>query len=326
VVIEYLGETLSGVHVESLKPPRLHPGDLIGIVSPASTIADPSRIDRGVTYLEKLGYRTVVGKHVLKSYGYLAGTDAERVEDLHAMFRNPDVKAIMCIRGGYGTPRILSLVDYRLIARNPKIFVGYSDITSLQLALWKKSHLITFQGPMVGVDFPDGLDTLTESLFWHLLTSPKKAGAVLPAEEHAETLRPGKATGRLVGGNLAHVVASMGTPFLPSFKGMLVFLEDIGEEPYRIDRMMTQLRHGGILAGAAGILCGQFTDCGPKDPAKPTLSVDDVFREMAALHRTPFLSHVPFGHEARKITMPMGLRVRMDATKHTLEYLEGAVR
>jgi muramoyltetrapeptide carboxypeptidase len=311
--------------VESLKAPRLRAGDLIGIVSPASTIADPSRIDRGIAYLEKQGYRTLLGKHVLKTYGYLAGTDAERAEDLHAMFRNPEVKAVMCIRGGYGTPRLLSNVDYRLIARNPKIFVGYSDITSLQLAIWKKCRLITFQGPMVGVDFPDGLDKLTEGLFWHLLTSTKKAGSVLPPEEKVETLRPGKGIGRLIGGNLAHLVASMGTPYLPSFKGALLFLEDIGEEPYRIDRMMSQLRHGSILEHAEGILAGQFTDCGPRDPKKPTLSVDDVFRELAALQPTPFLNHVPFGHESRKITMPIGLKARLDAFKHTLEFLEGAV-
>ena len=168
--------------MEPLKPPRLKAGDLIGIISPASRIMDPTRIEKGIAYLERLGYRTIQGEHILKTYGYLAGTDEERVADLHVMFANPEVKAIMCIRGGYGTPRLLSLVDYRLIARNPKIFVGYSDITSLQLALWKKCGLVTFQGPMVGVDLPEQLDGYTEELFWRLLTSPKKAGAVVPAD------------------------------------------------------------------------------------------------------------------------------------------------
>ena len=311
--------------MKPLKPKRLRKGDLIGIISPASTISDPSRIQRGVAYLEGQGYRTVVGEHVLKTYGYLAGTDEERIADLHAMFLNPEVKAVMCIRGGYGTPRLLSLVNYRLVARNPKIFVGYSDITSLQLALWKKCSLVTFQGPMVGVDMPEPLDAFTEGLLWRLLTSPKKAGPVLGTDEPVNTVCAGKGTGILVGGNLAHLLASLGTPYLPSFKGALLFLEDIGEEPYRIDRMMSQLRHAGILRQAAGILGGKFTDCGPKDPAKPSLSLDDIFRELAAIIRTPFLSNLPFGHEAKKITMPIGIRAKMDAAKHTLEFLEGAV-
>jgi muramoyltetrapeptide carboxypeptidase len=312
--------------LKKLKPPRLRAGDLIGVVSPASTIADPTRIERGVSYLEKMGYRTCVGEHILKTHGYLAGTDEERAGDLHAMFRNREVKAIMCIRGGYGTPRLLSLIDYRLVARNPKIFVGYSDITSLQLALFKKCGLITFQGPMVGVDMPDQMDAFTESLFWRLLTSPRKAGSVLPNGEPVNTLREGKGTGVLVGGNLAHLVASMGTPYIPQLKGAVVFLEDIGEEPYRVDRMLSQLRHASVLRQAAGILAGQFTSCAPKDSSAPSLSLDDVFREIAALAPTPFMSNLPFGHEARKMTMPIGIRVRMNASQHTLELLEGAVR
>jgi muramoyltetrapeptide carboxypeptidase len=312
--------------VKILKPPRLRTGDLIGVVSPASTIADPTRIEKGVSYLEKMGYRTCVGEHVLKTYGYLAGTDEERAGDLHAMFRNREVKAIMCIRGGYGTPRLLSLINYPLVGRNPKIFVGYSDITSLQLALLKKCGLVTFQGPMVGVDMPDVMDGLTEGNFWQLLTSPTKAGSVLPAGEPVNTMREGKATGTLVGGNLAHFVASLGTPYMPQLKGALIFLEDIGEEPYRVDRMLSQLRHASILRKAAGILAGQFTHCTPKDASAPSLSLDDVFREIAALAPTPFMSNLPFGHEARKMTMPIGIRARMNASQHTLEFLEGAVR
>lgn len=319
------GQHFTEFPLKTLKPPRLRPGDLIGIVSPASTIADPARIQRGVAYIERQGYRTVVGEHVLKSYGYLAGTDEERAADLHAMFLNPEVKAIMCIRGGYGTPRLLPHIDYRLIARFPKIFVGYSDITTLQLALWKKCGLVTFQGPMVGVDMSDGLDAFTEELFWRLLTSRRKAGSVLPEDEPASTLWPGKGSGILLGGNLAHLVASVGTPYIPSFKGAILFLEDIGEEPYRVDRMMSQLRHAGILRSAAGILGGNFTDCGIKDPAKPTLTVDEIFRELSVLAPTPFLTNLSFGHESKKITMPIGIKVRMDAEKKTLDFLEGAV-
>lgn len=312
--------------MEPLKPSRLKPGDLIGIISPASRIVDPTRIEKGVAYLERLGYRTLVGKHVLNSYGYLAGKDEERVADLHDMFAHPEVKAIVCIRGGYGTPRLLSLINYRLIARHPKILVGYSDITSLQLALWKKCGLVTFQGPMLGVDMADPLDAFTEELFWKVLTSAKKIGQVVPADESVLVVRDGKGAGRLLGGNLAHLVAILGTVHQPSFADALLFLEDIDEEPYRIDRMMTQLRHARVLEQAQAILGGQFTDCGPKDPAKPTLSLDEIFREIGATIPTPFLAHLPFGHESRKLTIPMGIRARVNVGAHTLEYLEAAVR
>ncbi len=306
--------------------PELKPGDLIGIVSPASRIADPARIDQGVAYLERLGYRTLVGAHVLNTYGYLAGTDEERAGDLNEMFSNSEVKAIMCIRGGYGTPRLLSLINYRMIARHPKIFVGYSDISSLQLALWKKCRLVTFQGPMVGVDLADPLDGYTEELFWRMLTSTKRAGHVLPPQEPTVSLRGGKGTGRLLGGNLAHLVSILGTVHQPSFEGAVLFLEDIGEEPYRIDRMMTQLRHAGILHRVKGILAGQFTDCAPKDETKPSFTVDEVLSEYSAWVPTPFLAHLPFGHEARKMTMPLGIRARVDSGTRTLEFLEGCVR
>jgi muramoyltetrapeptide carboxypeptidase len=312
--------------VELLKPPRLKSGDLIGIISPASRIKDPARIEKGIAYLERLGYRTVTGENVLKTYGYLAGTDEERVADLHRMFADPKVKAIMCIRGGYGTPRLLSLVDYRLIARNPKIFVGYSDITSLQLALWKKCGLVTFQGPMVGVDMPEQLDAYTEDLFWRLLTSPKKAGPVVPADNPSVAIRNGKATGRLLGGNLAHLAGAVGTVHMPAFKDALLFIEDIGEEPYRIDRMMTQLRHSRMFEQVKGILGGQFTDCEIKDASKPTLTVDQVFQEFGGSCPVPFLAGLPFGHEAHKMTIPMGIRAKLDAGAGTLEFLEGAVK
>jgi muramoyltetrapeptide carboxypeptidase len=308
-----------------LKPRRLVKGDLIGIVSPASTIADLSRIDRGVTYLERLGYRVTVGKHVTKVYGYLAGTDEERVADLHEMFANANVKAVFCIRGGYGTPRILSQVNYRLIGRHPKIFVGYSDITALQLAIWRKCRLVTFHGPMLGVDLADPMDSFTEEMLWRVLTSPKRLGNVLQPDEPVSVLRQGRCSGPLLGGNLALLTSIMGTGYLPSFDGALLYIEDIGEEPYRVDRMLAQLRHAGILDDVKGVLGGKFTDCGPKDPSKPSLTLDQVFLEAAEKLSGPFLANLPFGHESKKMTIPLGIRGRFDTSKKTVEYLEGAV-
>jgi len=311
--------------MKSLKPSRLRAGDLIGLVSPASPIADPSRIDKGVRYLESLGYRVEIAPSVLKNHGYLAGTDEERAGDLHALFARKDVRAIMCIRGGYGTPRLLRLINYRLIASNPKIFVGYSDLTSLQLAIWKRTGLVQFHGPMVGVDMADEMDAFTEGLFWQTVTAASRVGAIALPDPQPTALTGGKARGRLLGGNLALLVSSMGTRYFPDFRDTLLYLEDIGEEPYRVDRMLFQLLNAGILHGVSGILRWQFTDCGPKDTTKPSFSVDEVFRQIADLTGRPFLARLPFGHESRKMTIPLGITARVDASRGTIEYLESAV-
>jgi len=311
--------------MEFIRPPRLNKGDLLGLVSPASPIADPSRIDRGVRYLEGLGYRVLLGKSITAVHGYLAGTDEQRAADLHAFFARKDVRAILCIRGGYGTPRLLSLLDYRLVRRNPKIFVGYSDITALQLALWKRAGLVTFHGPMVGVDMADTMDAFTEEIFWNLLTSDRKQGKIKLPDDTAITVFPGRGTGRLLGGNLALIVSLLGTPYQPSFSGSVLFLEDIGEEPYRIDRMLVQLRNTRILGRSAAILAGQFTDCVPEDKSKPSLTVDQLLSEAASSTRRPLLAHLPFGHENPKMTIPLGIRARVDAGARQIELLEPAV-
>ena len=309
-----------------LKPGRLKKGDLIGIVTPASPVADASRIDKGVQYLERVGYRVTVGAHVGRVHGYLAGTDEERLADLHAMFTDRRVKAIIAVRGGYGTPRLLSRLNYRLISQNPKILVGFSDMTALQLAIWRKCRLITFHGPMAGVEMANTIDPFTEDLFWRAITSSKKLGPIsFPPESKPECLSPGQATGRLLGGNLSLVVSLLGTRYFPDATGSVLFLEEIGEEPYRIDRMMTQLRNAGVISQCSAILTGQFTDCVPKDQTKPSQTVDELLRETARLAARPFISNLTFGHGPQKMTLPIGLRVRVDAGTRSITYLEAAV-
>ena len=308
-----------------LRPARLKPGDLIGVVAPASPAFDATKIDRGVRYLETLGYRVKLGAHINKVKGYLAGEDHERVSDLHKMFSDKNVKAIVCLRGGYGTPRLLSLIDYKLIARNPKILVGFSDITALQLALWKRCRLITFHGPMVAVDMADVIDPFTEEMFWRLVTSPKKAG-LIPLLNEPVTLFRGKATGRLLGGNLSLIVSLLGTPYQPDFRRSVLFIEDTDEEPYRIDRMLTQLYNASAFSRTVAIVAGQFTDCIPKDTTKPSLTVEQVLHEVAHKSARPFLSNLPFSHVPGKMTLPVGLKVRVNADARTIEYLEPAVR
>ncbi len=312
--------------MRQLKPESLKKGDLIGIVSPASPIADPSKINRGVHYLESLGYRAIVGANVTKTKGYLAGDDAERASDLETMFSNRHVRAIICVRGGYGTPRLLARLNYRLITQNPKIFVGFSDITSLSMAFWKKCGLITFHGPMLGVDMADKIEPFTEDFFWRTLTSKERLGRVsLPQDASPISFFPGKSTGRLLGGNLSMIVSMLGTPYQPNFNGTVLFIEENGEEPYRVDRMMMQLRNASVLSKTKAVLAGQFTDCVPEDPSKASFSVEDILHESATSAAKPFLANMPFGHVGRKMTLPVGLKVRVDAASKVVEYLESAV-
>ncbi len=313
--------------MKPIQPPKLNKGDLIGIVTPASPVADATRIEKSVRYLESLGYRVQVGGNVGKVNGYLAGTDEERAADLHTMFADKKVKAIFCVRGGYGTPRLLSLLNYKLIARNPKIFVGYSDITALQLAFWKKCGLITFHGPMAGVEMANQIDPFTEEMFWRSVTSTKKLGTIsLPDEPKVELLNKGKASGRLLGGNLSLIVSLFGTPYHPDYANSIIFIEEITEEPYRVDRMMMQLHNSPVFKKANGMLLGQFTDCVPADLTKPSLTTDEVLRDAALKFAKPTLTNLPFGHISKKITLPVGLRVRLDATNKTIKFLEAAAR
>src|SRR5687768_8323453 len=203
----------------AIKPPRLRKGDVIGLVSPASTPIPEEKIQGSVRYLEALGYKVKVGSHVSKVFGYLAGTDEERATDLNAMIRDRDVKAIFALRGGYGTPRILPAIDYRALRKQPKIISGFSDITALQLAIYRKCRLVTFSGPMPAVEFWKDPDPYTEENFWRLLTSKAAVGKIEnPAEQQIIVQREGKASGVLLGGNLALVLSTLGTPFMPSLR------------------------------------------------------------------------------------------------------------
>jgi muramoyltetrapeptide carboxypeptidase len=240
------------------------------------------------------------------------------------MFADRRVKAIVAVRGGYGTPRLLSGLKYRLVALNPKILVGYSDMTALQLALWKKCRLVTFHGPMAGVEMANKIDPFTEEMFWRIVTSATSMGEVA-LRSTPTRLTPGRSTGRLLGGNLSMLVSLLGTRFFPEMSDAVLFLEEIGEEPYRVDRMLTQLRNAGVISTCRGIVAGQFTDCVPKDPTKPSLSVDELLLQTARLTTRPVLSNLPFGHVPSKMTLPVGLRVRVDADACSVTYLESAV-
>jgi muramoyltetrapeptide carboxypeptidase len=308
-----------------LKPPALKKGDVIGIVSPASSPDDFTRIEQGVKYLESLGYRVKLGKHIFKRYGYLSSTDDERADDLNEMFADEKVKAIICVRGGYGTPRLLDKVDYNLIKKKQKIFVGYSDITALQLAIFKKTGLVTFSGPMLAVDIYSNFDSFAEDFFWRILTSrEKKIEIKNPNGVELNTLKSGKATGTLLGGNLSLIASIMGTKYQPSFNGSVLVIEDIGEEPYRIDRYLSQLKNSGVLYKINACILGQFTDCAPKEPEK-SLTLEQIFNDYLGNLKIPVISNLSYGHIPQKLTLPLGARVRVDAKRQKITIIESVL-
>lgn len=310
-----------------VKPQRLKQKDLIGIISPASSPDEYLRVERGVKYLESLGYRVTVGKNVGKNHGYLAGTDEERVDDLHSMFKDKNVKAIFTVRGGYGAFRLLDKIDYRIIKNNPKIFVGYSEITSLQMAFFEKTGLITFAGPMVGVDFYDEVSQFTAENFWATITSNKKIGKLaFPEDQKLPFINKGIASGRILGGNLAVFAALLGTEYFPNLTGKILMIEDIGELPYRIDRMLNQLRLAGAFKKIKGIILGRFVDCNEHDPAKKTLSLGEVIQHYLEAIKVPSVYTFPHGHIKDFITIPFGIKVILNATRGTVEFAEAAVK
>jgi muramoyltetrapeptide carboxypeptidase len=312
--------------MKNLKPPRLRKGDVIGVISPASPPSAQEKIDKGVSYLEHLGYRIRIGRHVMAQHGYLAGTDELRAEDLNEMFRDPKVKAVFALRGGYGTPRLLHMVDYNAVRRNPKILVGYSDLTALQLALYRKTGLITFSGPMVGVEMWDAIDPFTEEHFWRVITSSRTIGSLKnPEEEPVSLYNGGKASGRLIGGNFSLLMSLLATPYLPDLRDAVLFLEDVDEAPHRVDRMFAQLYHARITKNIAGLVLGKFTDCVPSDPSKPHLTIDQVLEDALRRISSPILTNFQYGHIAKKLTVPLGVKAVLDTRAGSLKIPEGAV-
>lgn len=305
---------------ETIFPAALEKGDTIGIISPASPMIR-ERLERGIAYLKERGFSVLLGKHVYDQRGYLAGTDEERGGDLHAMFKNPNVKAIISSRGGYGTPRLLPFLDYELIRENPKILVGYSDLTSLQLAIFSQTGLVTYSGPMVAVEMGKGIDPFTEEHFWpHLLAGQSYSEYPAVPDSPLVRVHSGKASGRLIGGCLSMINPILGTPYQPDFRGSILILEDVGEEPYRVDRYMSQFRSAGIFQQVAGIIFSQFVDCDPGD--NPSLTIDEVIEDYTHDLDIPIVKNFLYGHVDRKFTIPIGATVELDADSLSIRLLQ----
>lgn len=305
-----------------MRAKRLMPGDIIGMVAPASP-SDPGKVEKAVRNLAALGYEVKTGDSVFGSRGYLAGEDELRADDINRMFADDEVNAIFCLRGGYGSQRIIDLVDYRLIRKNPKIFMGFSDITALLNSIYQECGLITFHGPMGG-DFAGGLNKATKTAMKRALECNEPIGE-LTNPEMPEVVSEGMAKGVLVGGNLSIVAASLGTPYEIDTKGKILLLEDVNEEPYSIDRMLNQLRLAGKLKDAAGIVLGDWGDTKPEEPEK-SLSLEEVFTDMFTDIGKPVLKGYKIGHCKPNITVPIGAEAILDTCVRSLCIVEPAVK
>ncbi len=315
----------------TIKPQRLRKGDTVGLIAPASNTWENEDIHFASDILASLGFRVKRGERLFDRRGYLAGEDRDRAADLNRMFADPEVRGLFALRGGYGSMRILPYLDYDAIAKNPKALVGYSDITALLCAIHRHTGLICFHGPIAAQSFTDY--TLAE--FKHALMeplAPRALGAPPPfeagegkaeRENRVTRLVPGKARGRLAGGSLTLLTALMGTPYEPDFQDRILVLEDVGEKPYRVDRMLTHLWLTGKLDQLAGLVFGKFTDGAPSGGR--SLSLEEIFTERARQLGKPAMRGLMFGHVDDQTTLPIGAEAELDADAGTLTLLETAV-
>jgi muramoyltetrapeptide carboxypeptidase len=316
--------------IPPLRPPRLKPGDTVALISPSGAVCERAPVEIAVETLRALGLQVREAPHLRARRGQFAGTDEQRAADVNAMFADPGVHGLLALSGGSGGNRILPLVDYAAIARTPKVLAGFSDLTALINAVHLKTGLVTFHAPMgtsewnaFSVRHFRGVLMDAEPM---LLANAQEPGDMLVAREgRIATLRGGKACGRLVGGNLAVLASLAGTPYWPRLDGAILFLEDVNEYIYRVDRMLSTLKLAGALDRVAGVVLGGFTNCGPSEGSYGTLTLDEVFDDYFGPLGVPVYAGAMFGHVKRKFTLPVGLQAEIDADAGTLRLLQPAV-
>ncbi len=305
---------------------KLKFGDTLGFIAPSGVLRKEGIIELAKAEAERMGFKVKLGDSCHNRYGYLAGTDAERAQDVNAMFLDDEVDAIICLRGGYGAMRILDLLDWDMIAAHPKIFVGFSDVTALHIALLQRCNMVTIHGPMSSTWGDSPLDDFSRESLYRTLMNPTPVGELLnPPEYPRATVNPGVAEGQLVGGNLTLIAASLGTPWQLDTTGRILFIEDVGERTYCLDRMLTQMRLAGMFDKCAGVVFGDFSDCPIEYPAFG-LTLEEIIRDVVKPCGKPIFTGLRCGHCTPKLTLPFGVRCRMDADACTLTVLESAVK
>jgi len=315
-------------------PPALKKGDTIGLITPASPLFEAHRTLLEAKHnIESLGFKVKSGRNIFKKRGYLAGSISERVADIHEMFTNPDIKAIMTIRGGYGSAQLLPHLDYDLIRKNPKILVGYSDITSLLAGIHRKTGLVTYHGPVAVSTFTD----YTKEHFYRVLTQNKALGLIDTESfsegsrsiNHVWSLRGGVTKGRLMGGNVTLMQALIGTPYDFDGDGAILFFEEVGEEPYDLDRILHQMKQAGKFDNCKGVFFDRLDSTKPSSyrPAfNSSLSVEEVITDVFSDFNFPVCVGFSIGHIKDKPTLPLGIMARLDADRAQLSLLEAAVK
>lgn len=312
------------------KPRRLRPGSVVGVVDPASATWDPFDVDIVVESLAALGLKAKLGAHLMDRRGYLAGRDEDRAADVMTMFTDPDVAAVHALRGGWGCARLLSHLDFDAIARNPKVLLGYSDITALLLPVFAKGGFVTFHGMngasewnRFNVDWFRRVLMQGEAV---TMTNPMAAGdQLVPVENRIRTITPGRARGRLIGGNLTVLTTIIGSGLLPDFDGAILFVEDVQEAPYRIDRMFAQLQLAGILRQVTGVIFGRCTKCTPGEGSYGSLTISDILDDYVKPLKVPAWEGAQIGHIDRQFIVPIGVQAEIDADRGSIRLLEPAV-
>lgn len=312
------------------KPPRLRVGDTVGLIEPAGFTDDAFDLDIVKETIVAMGLKPKAAPHLAGRYGYLAGSDRDRAADVNAMFADPEVRAVFAVRGGWGCARILPLLDFATIRRNPKLLVGFSDITALHLAFAAKAGFTTIHGPNAASSWGQyswdafravAFDGATPTL----VNPPAHEDRLVQRAGRTRTIRSGVARGRLLGGNLTVLSTLMGTSWLPDFTGAILFIEDVGEQPYRIDRMLTQLSLAGVLGRLKGVVFGQCTDCGPAGPSYGGFTLSEVLQQHLEPLGVPAFQGGQFGHVANQYSLPLGIEAEIDAAAGTIRLLEPAV-
>ncbi len=298
---------ISSQPLKTIKPAPLSSDDRIAVISPAGP-TEIKRLQAGLKEIRSWGYVSFHSKHADGKYGYLSAIDDHRLDDLIGAFLDPEVRAIFCSRGGYGSGRLLDPIPFDKIQENPKIFVGFSDITALNWAFYAKTGLVTFSGPTIS-EIGNGLPGIAESSFLPLVGKGELPDPFWSGE--IEVVRSGSAKGRLFPGCLSIIVTLLGTPYLPDLQGCILLIEDIGEKPYRIDRLLTHLKNAGIFDQISALLVGTMLDCWPKGRKKQNLPLQEILLDLTASNPIPIFSGYPYGHHPNRLSLPVGVTVSL---------------